>query len=353
MVSSGVIGQSSVNTIIYFDYTSGYHVTLPTGLNTSLDTTYSTTRPGSFSFGLDWNGDADDVYSFSIPTSLTITPVGTAGTLPFSFCNIPPGGQVTFTNTSIHQCNYTGSWTTQFFGIFSVNYNNGQSGAPTGFSSNTVSVEFTFSIVVGDPQFVGFRGQSYQVHGIDGGVYNLISERNSQVNSRFVFLNEGKCPILNGVKQANCWSHPGSYLGEISYQQIADGKRHAALVTSGTAKKGFAGVQMDGKALTIGESISFGIFSLSFNSSHLVTVSTENFDFELSNSDMFINQAVTPTTPLSQLTSHGLLGQTHTLKIYKSMVKYIVGDVDDYVIADNNIWGSDCVYNQFNPTMTS
>ena len=40
----------------------------------------------------------------------------------------------------------------------------------------------------GDPQFVGLRGQSFQVHGIDGAVYALISEEHTAVNARFVFL---------------------------------------------------------------------------------------------------------------------------------------------------------------------
>jgi len=51
--------------------------------------------------------------------------------------------------------------------------------------------------VQGDPEFVGLRGQRYQVHGIDGAVYNLISDSLSQVNSRFIYINEkGDCPII-------------------------------------------------------------------------------------------------------------------------------------------------------------
>jgi hypothetical protein len=202
--------------------------------------------------------------------------------------------------------------------------------------------------IVGDPQFVGLRGQSYQVHGIDGAVYNIISEQNTQVNSRFVFLTEGACPTINGQKDVNCWSHPGSYLGEISFQAIVDGKLHAALVSAGSAKKGFSSVQMDGKALKVGDSVSFGSFSLTLKSSHSVAVTTENFEFELSNSDMFINQALRSKVSLSQLTSHGLLGQTHSTKTYPSMVKYIEGEVDDYVIADSDIFGTDFLFNKFN-----
>ena len=201
--------------------------------------------------------------------------------------------------------------------------------------------------VVGDPQFVGLRGQSYQVHGIDGAVYNIVSEKNTQVNSRFVFLTEGECPIINGKKDLNCWSHPGSYLGEISFQAVVDGKLHAALVQAGSSTAGFSGVQVDGKALKVGDKVTFGDFSVSVISAFTVVVLTESFEFELSNSDMFINQALRLRVPISQLQSHGLIGQTHSTKTYATAIKYIDGEVDDYVIQDNDIFGSDFVFNRF------
>lgn len=201
--------------------------------------------------------------------------------------------------------------------------------------------------IVGDPQFIGLRGQTYQVHGVDGAVYNIISEANAQVNSRFVFLSQGECPVFNGVPDVNCWSHPGSYLGELSFQQVVDGKIHAGLVTSGSAKKGFSAIQMDGKSLKVGDTITYGTFSINFISTHHVMVETENFSFDLTNSDYFVNQAVRIKTSLNRLTSHGLLGQTHSNKVYATPTRYIEGDVDDYIIADNDIFGDDFVYNQF------
>jgi hypothetical protein len=201
--------------------------------------------------------------------------------------------------------------------------------------------------IVGDPQFVGLRGQSYQVHGIDGAVYNIISEQNTQVNSRFVFLSEGKCPMFNGVADTNCWSHAGSYLGELSFQQVVDGKIHAILVSAGSAMEGFSAVQMDGRAIKIGETKTYGSFSVSYTATHAVRITTENYSFDLSNSDMFVNQVVRVKTALSQLTSHGLLGQTHSTKVYPTATRYIEGNVDDYIIADDDIFGDDFVYNQF------
>ena len=46
--------------------------------------------------------------------------------------------------------------------------------------------------VVGDPQFVGLRGQNYQVHGVAGEIYSIVSDADLQYNSRFVFLSEGQ-----------------------------------------------------------------------------------------------------------------------------------------------------------------
>ena len=199
----------------------------------------------------------------------------------------------------------------------------------------------------GDPQFVGLRGQSFQVHGIDGAVYNLISEPNTQVNGRFVFLSEGQCPMIDGLPADNCWSHPGSYIGELSFQQVVAGRTHAALVTSGDAKRGFAAVQMDGKALQVGDKAVFGSFSLEFRSAYSVAVSTEHFEFVLDNSDLFINQAMRSKVPLSKLSAHGLLGQTHSSKTYKGAIPQIEGRVDDYSLADGDLFGDDFVFNQF------
>lgn len=133
------------------------------------------------------------------------------------------------------------------------------------------------AVVVGDPQFIGLRGQTYQVHGIDGAVYNIISEHSTQVNARFVFLESGECPIINGVAESNCWSHAGSYLGQMGFQQVVDGKLHQALLTAGPASQGFAGVTLDGRSIAVGSSISFGSFSITVKSSHHVSIKQNPF----------------------------------------------------------------------------
>ena len=88
-------------------------------------------------------------------------------------------------------------------------------------------------------------------------------------------------------------------------------------------------------------------FSITVQSAYVVPIQTESFSFELSNSDMFINQAVSARVPLSKISAHGLLGQTSKAKVYPTATRYIEGEVDDYVIADNDIFGTDFAYNKF------
>lgn len=119
------------------------------------------------------------------------------------------------------------------------------------------------------------------------------------------------------------------------------------LVTAGSAKNGFAAITLDGKTLSVGDAFTFGSFAVSMESTHHVSIQTENFSFELSNSDMFINQAVSTKVALSKISAHGLLGQTAAPKVYSGANRYIQGEVDDYVIASNDIFGKDFAFNKF------
>ena len=125
------------------------------------------------------------------------------------------------------------------------------------------------------------------------------------------------------------------------------GGRRGVLVVAGGARSGCARVQVDSRALSVGDAASFGslAFSVSRPSSHEVRVHTEQFDLDLTNSDRFLNLAVRVNVPLSQLTTHGLLGQTHSAATHHS--RPFEGEVDDYSIAGDDIFGGDFVYNQF------
>ena len=249
------------------------------------------------------------------------------------------------TATAPYSCAAPDSFLTPAF-ILSTLLNGSSGGSSTGGSLGPTSTGM--AAIRGDPQFLGLRGQYYQVHGIDGAVYNIISETDTQVNARFVFLSQGQCPVIDGFPDSNCWSHPGSYVGELSFQQVVSGSNHAAFLTAGSANKGFSQVQVDGQALQVGQRAAFGSFSVTRKSAFAVSVTTAHFAFELTNSDRFINQAVILAVPLSQLEgAHGLLGQTHSAKVYRSPVRYIEGEVDDYTIAEGDLFGSSFLYNRF------
>lgn len=240
---------------------------------------------------------------------------------------IPPGGQLRFSLT--YRVEWDRIQTTNNVDVLFTNLRRASGG------------------VIGDPQFTGLRGQSFQVHGIDGAVYNLITDTNTQVNAQFVFLDAGVCPA-SGHVITQCWSHPGSYLGSVAFQQRVDGNVHQLIVKAGSAETGFDSIMLNGQSLKQNASLDFrSLFSVSYRSSHQVFVTTEHFQFELTNSDMFINQVVSSRVPLINLHSHGLLGQTHVVKSYPTALKHIVGEVDDYAVADNDLFGYVFAYNRF------
>jgi hypothetical protein len=89
----------------------------------------------------------------------------------------------------------------------------GQTTASSGASSVAQCVA---AGVTGDPQFVGFRGQEYQVHGVPGHFYSLVSTPSVSVNAEFRFLSSGVCPA--SLPKAECWTHPGTYVGSVGMQ---------------------------------------------------------------------------------------------------------------------------------------
>lgn len=200
--------------------------------------------------------------------------------------------------------------------------------------------------IVGDPQFVGLRGQTYQVHGVAGEVYNIVSDADLQYNSRFVFLDSGACPVVKGKRQKGCFSHPGSYLGELGLKTRAGDRIR---ILAGGAQHGLAGVLVNEKAVPLGETVMLAsdLGSVSFNASHLASVQVGVWNFAFENSDHFVNQRVRVLgTP--EMRSHGLLGQTWNDATYPNAVKHIAGQVDDYAIRDGDIFGDSFVFNAFN-----
>jgi len=205
------------------------------------------------------------------------------------------------------------------------------------------------SSISGDPTFVGLRGQTFQVHGVDGFVYNLISDPKFQLNSLFVFLDGPRpCPVIpsTGMRAGGCWSHPGSYLGDIALM-TSDGNR--LLIKSGSAKTGFLSVHYND--INIGGGFNNSIVQLT--STHEITITLDLFIFKIENIDSFVNLASISLRSWSaalayQMKTHGLLGQTWKNSLYKGSIPEIEGEVDDYVILGQDMFGSDFVFNRFN-----
>ena len=218
------------------------------------------------------------------------------------------------------------------------------------------------SAAVGDPQFHGFRQQSFQVHGVDGQCYSIISDSLVQINARFDFLARGRCPQYSGVsstvKPTNCWSHSGSYFGLMTVQ-TANGDRF--LIGSGPAQQGFAQVEMNGRSLinsdhgiTIDGVAGNDRASLTFIDPHHLVINAGVFTLHIDNSDMFLNidQVSVSDWPrlVNDLQSHGILGQTWKLLSGSERGAHIgdiEGVVDDYADAGNDIWGNSNSYNKF------
>ena len=206
----------------------------------------------------------------------------------------------------------------------------------------------------GDPQFAGLRGQDYQVHGIDGGVYNVISDRYMQLNSQFVFLTGPRpCPIMpsTGHPSIACFAHSGSYLGNLA---LLTGSGEKVLIQSGSAADGLTSVTYNGEMLRVGDRrpLDFGhgkVGSVLVLSTHEVTLTAGLFELEVENSDAFLNlrSVVVKTSHWKELKeekAHGLLGQTWQLRKGKSAIE---GKVDDYLLESEDLFGTDFVFNRF------
>ena len=246
--------------------------------------------------------------------------------------------------------------------------------------------------VVGDPQFNGLRGQSYQVHGYANEYYAVLSTPTLHLNALFHFLDAASCsPAV--LQRTACWSHPGNYFGAVSAllkpdagvtlhnaasllqpasrlmrdlprlerrTEHAGGHAVATLeVTAGPAAEGlrvtYAGAELppsdDWRALsTLGDAFVFVFFP----SRDAVLLMTGEFLLRLDNSDRFLNLGLAMTPQLAQRAMdvqgmeegegreeamaampHGLLGQTWSSARHQSPLRVVEGDIDDYRVRDS------------------
>ena len=199
--------------------------------------------------------------------------------------------------------------------------------------------------VKGDPQFRGLLGQSFQVHGLDGAVYAIISTATEQINARFAFLTGPRsCPAMsrqwlpNGAAEPiACWSHDGSYLSELAIV-TAHSRVH---IRAGEAASGLALVTVDGAEVRDGAAGTDA--AVTVHGSHHLTVRVGAWTLFVENSDGFVNIAgLEVSAPLRSLDAHGLLGQTS-----RRTKGHVEGDVDDYTIVDGDLFGHDFLYTRF------
>ena len=255
--------------------------------------------------------------------------------------------------------------------------------------------------VLGDPAFVGLLGQSYQVHGVSGLTYALVSDRQVVVNAVFTYLSGGSClhDSETGLPLYVCWSHAGSYLSAVSVR-LASGE--TLVVRAGGAAAGFAAVELGGAGgaggvggagsaggvggaasadgadgtgstdgaggagstdstgsattLTVGShtTLPSGL-TVDYHSLRQLTVRSAGlYQLTLQNSDGFVNLLQLAVSGWSELVgsvqSHGLIGQTWRRRVAgggvgTGSIPHIEGEVDDYVVRDG-LLGCDFMYSK-------
>ena len=205
--------------------------------------------------------------------------------------------------------------------------------------------------VLGDPTIIGLRGQKFQVHGLDGAVYSLLTHPRLQLNGRFSFLASGRCPADRSIL---CWSHPGSYISSVGLMLRAeDGSVTQLEVHSGAAADGLQSVKLNGRLLNAAETVQTGRgrdeLSVHRVDSHHVLVRTEMLTLHIESSDGFLNHRVEPRVQLSSLKPmHGIIGQTwQDVQHQHSEIKEMEGMVDDYLVQENTLFGSQFPFNQW------
>jgi hypothetical protein len=230
--------------------------------------------------------------------------------------------------------------------------------AQTGSNPDTSSYSFVIiraaPAVAGDPQISGLQGQDFQVHGTPDEIFNMITYPNLQVNARFVYLSHAECHD----NFTTCFAHPGTYISEEGIRLGKD-KIH---VQAGSYKKGLT-VSVNGQRVTK-RTTALKLGAISLLSHRQVVISSPILAITISNSDKFLNQqtALVDSSLLdmgrdrrvlaegesfhSEIPLHGLQGQTWRNVEYPSGLEY-EGSIQDYHIADGNLFGSKFTFNQY------
>jgi hypothetical protein len=218
--------------------------------------------------------------------------------------------------------------------------------------------------VNGDPQFTGFMGQSYQVHGTSDQVYNILSTPQFQYNALFTFLESGRAR-----KGTAAFSHPGNYFGAVGVQIKDDtGLLNTLLITSGPFDVGLTLIVNNAIRGPSSEGFSIGAYFLTLSNQFEVLMESDEFSIRVQNSDNFLNQDISIGTgleakiamykravksgeeskasELKSLLPHGVLGQTWNTVTYNNRWRHIEGHLFDYTLSDG-LMGKEFKYNRF------
>jgi len=146
-----------------------------------------------------------------------------------------------------------------------------------------VTYTYSFDDIFGDPQFAGFQGQQFQVHGIPDEHFNLISTPDFYLNSRFVYIATGQCNYAD----TECFSHPGTYMDELG---LVLGNTQIRIV-AGTHASGLK-VYINNKPMTVGQRFSLPLSNstyIHYSAYNQIVVGLDSFTIGATNSDMFFN----------------------------------------------------------------
>jgi len=224
-------------------------------------------------------------------------------------------------------------------------------------ATGTTKVDYSYTAaVVGDPQFAGFQGQQFQVHGIPEEHFNLVSTPDFFINSRFVYLSNGFCDY----NETECFTHPGTYIDQLSF--VMDGA--VVKIVAGAHANGLS-VSVNSQVLSAGHRVRLPLSNTSFVhviNHREVVVSVDMFEFRILNSDLFLNMHAQLTdnsiltagakkvivnesdpakvdrvlsTSYPEYLIHGLLGQTWR-NVQFQHKRFIQGDATDYQVANLN-----------------
>ncbi len=107
-----------------------------------------------------------------------------------------------------------------------------------------------------------------------------------------------------------------------------------------------ARVEVNGKRMAVHDATTNNTVQLL--STHELRLTVGSFAIEVESVDGFVNlRSVQPTVPFGRLRSHGLLGQTWSSARHQSTLRVIEGEVDDYALMDDGVFGTDFLYSRY------